>query len=185
MAGWGKKREVMRNYNRLAAAYDVLYAEEQNKKMKTALSHVHIKEGSFMLDLGCGTGLLFEHVKSRAKLLVGLDTSTRILRESKKRARQFPNTAIIRADADFTPFPDETFDIVYAITLLQNMPNPLSTLYETKRVSKRRSIIVVTGLKKGFSQDAFTRLLKRAELKISNMKTNDQLKEYIVVCRKS
>jgi len=184
MAEWGEKREVMRNYDCLATAYDAQYAEEQNEKMKAALSSIHIKEDSFALDLGCGTGLLFEHVGSRVKLLVGLDLSTKILKEAKKREKRFSNATIIRADADFTPFPNETFNVVFAITLLQNMPNPLSTLHETKRVSKRRSIIVVTGLKKEFSQDTFTKMLKMAELKISIMKTNDQLKGYVAICRK-
>lgn len=185
MAERSKKREVMRNYDCLANAYDSQYAEEQNAKIKAALSHIHIEEESFVLDLGCGTGLLFEHVEDLAKLLVGLDISLNILKRSKKRAKRLTNVAIIRADADLTPFPHETFDMVFAITLLQNMPDPLLTLHEMKRVSKHHSIIAVTGLKKEFTQDAFTKLLNEAGLEISIMKTNNQLKGYVAICRKS
>jgi len=185
MTAWKKKREVMRNYDSLAPTYDVQYAEEQNEKMKTALRCVHIKDDSYVLDLGCGTGLLFEHVWNRTKLLVGLDVSTKILKVAKRRAKRFPNVAILRADADLTPFPNETFDAVFAITLLQNMPNPLSTLQETKRISKRHALIAVTGLKKEFTQDAFIRLLKEADLKVSVMKANNHLKGYVAICRKT
>jgi len=184
MTAWKKKREVMRNYDSLAPTYDVQYAEEQNEKMKTALRCVHIKEDRYVLDLGCGTGLLFEHIGKRAKLLVGLDVSTEILKAAKKRAKRFPNVAILRADADLTPFPNEIFDAVFAITLLQNMPNPLSTLQEMRRISKHHAFIAVTGLKKEFTLDAFTRLLNEADLNVSVIKTNNQLKGYVAICRK-
>ncbi|MFQ6081078.1 MAG: class I SAM-dependent methyltransferase [Candidatus Bathyarchaeia archaeon] len=184
MAEWNKKRDVMRNYDRLAPTYDVQYAEEQNEKMKTALRSAHIKDDGYVLDLGCGTGLLFEHVGNRAKLLVGLDVSTKVLKVARKRAKRFPNVVILRADADLTPFPNEIFDAVFAITLLQNMPNPLSTLQEMRRISKHHAFIAITGLKKEFALDAFTRLLNEADLKVSVMKTDNQLKGYVATCRK-
>jgi len=185
MTEWNKKREVMQDYDCSRAIYDAQYIEEQSAKMKTALSGMRLREDSLVLDVGCGTGLLFEHVANRAKLLVGLDFSSRMLEEAKKRTKQFSNVALIRTDADYTPFPNETFDAVFAITLLQNMPNPLSTLHEVKRVSKHQSSIAVTGLKKEFTQEAFKKLLEEAELKISTMKTNDQLKGYVAMCRKA
>ncbi len=185
MAEWKKKRKVMRNYDRLATIYDAQYSEEQNEKMKTALRSLHIKDEDYVLDLGCGTGLLFKHIGNRAKLLVGLDISTKILKEAKSRAKRFPNVAVLRADADLTPFPNEIFDAVFAITLLQNMPNPLLTLQEIRRNSKHHAFIAITGLKKEFTLDSFTRLLHEADLKVSVMKTNNHLKGYVAVCRKT
>lgn len=184
MAEWNKKREVMRNYDHLATVYDAQYAGEQNEKMKTALRSVHIKDDGYVLDLGCGTGLLFEHIGNRAKLLVGLDVSTKILKAAKNRGKRFPNVVILRADADLTPFPNDIFDAVFAITLLQNMPDPLSTLQEMRRISKHHAFIAITGLKKEFTLDAFVRLLNEADLMVSVMKTNNQLKGYVAICRK-
>jgi len=184
MAEWRKKRKVLHHYNSLATVYDEQYCEEQSAKMKAALSSIPLKEDSLVLDVGCGTGILFEHLGNRVKLLVGLDISSRILREAKERAKRFSNVAVLRADADFIPFPSETFDMVFAITLLQNTPNPLLTLHEMKRVSKLRSVIAVTGLKKEFTQESFMKLLNEAKLEVSVMKTNDQLKGYVAVCKK-
>ena len=184
MAEWRKKWEVLHHYNSLATVYDVQYSEEQSAKMKAALSSISLIEDSLVLDVGCGTGILFEHLSNRVKLLVGLDTSSRILGEAKRRAKRFSNVAILRADADSIPFPNETFDMVFAITVLQNTPNPLLTLQEMKRVSKHRSVIAVTGLKKEFTQESFMKLLSKAKLEISVMKTNDQLKGYVAICKK-
>lgn len=184
MKEWNKKREVRRSYDLSATVYDAQYSEEQNAKIKAALSRITLKKSHLVLDLGCGTGLLFEHIGRSVELLVGLDISSKILKEAKKRTQHFPTVALICADADSTPFPNGIFDDVFAITLLQNMPNPVLTLHEMKRVSKRHSIIAVTGLKKEFSLSTFTRLLSKAGLKASVIKTNGQLKGYVAVCRK-
>ncbi len=183
MAEWSKKREVIRNYDLLVTAYDAQYTEEQNYKMETALRSIHVKDDSYVLDLGCGTGLLFEHIGKKAKLLVGLDVSTKSLKRAKRRAKRFPNVNILRADADLTPFPKEIFDVVFAITLLQNMPNPLLTLKEMRRISKHHAFIAVTGLKKDFNLDYFARLLNKTDLKVFVMETNKRLKGHVAVCR--
>jgi len=185
MQGWKNKRKTMRHYDQLAPLYDAQYAEEQKAKIKTALNNTKPEENELVLDLGCGTGFLFQQIAKSAKLLAGIDTSSKILQEARKRAKQLPNTAILRADADYTPFQNQIFDHVFAITLLQNMPNPLKTLQEIKRVSKEKSTMVITGLKKKFSQESFMNLLNKAELKVSTLKTNSQLKEHIAICQKA
>lgn len=180
---WKKKREVIRSYNSSAAVYDSQYAEEQNAKIKAALRHVPLKKTDVVLDLGCGTGILFEHIGRSVKLLVGLDSSSKVLWEAKKHIKQFPKTVLIRADADHTPFRNCVFDRTFAITLLQNMPNPLRTLNEMKRISKPPALIAVTGLKKKFSQKAFVRLLVEAKLN-PLVVLNGELKGYVAVCKR-
>ncbi len=184
MAEWNKKSKVTQHYNSLAPVYDAQYSEEQERKIRTALGRTNLKKHSLVLDAGCGTGLLFKHVGKSTKLLVGLDMAPRILKEAKKRVRQLPTTSVICADADFTPFRDTVFDAAFAITLLQNMPDPLATLCEMKRVTKNNAFLVITGLKKQFSQEAFEKLLERAGLRSSMMESGDELKGYVAVCWK-
>jgi len=183
MQEWNKKNKAMHHYDQLAHVYDTQYSEEQNAKIEAALNNTKLSQNEQVLDVGCGTALLFQHAARLAKIVVGIDVSSRILQEAKKRTRQLPNTAIIRADADYAPFQNQTFDQVFATTLLQNMPNPLETLKEIRRVSKHQSTIVVTGLKKKFTQELFIRLLNKAGLEISTLEKNPQLKDYLAVCK--
>jgi ubiquinone/menaquinone biosynthesis C-methylase UbiE len=183
MAEWTKKRDVMRHYDNSASVYDTQYAEEQNAKMEAALNSTNLNKNSLVLDAGCGTGLLLKHIKS-AKLIVDLDISSKILKKAKKSVKQHPKVAVIRADADSTPFQNNVFDATFAITLLQNMPDPLVTLHEMKRVSKDHATIVITGLKKKFPQEAFVKLLHKAGLNVSTMKMNSQINGTIAICRK-
>ena len=174
----------MHHYNSLAPVYDAQYSEEQDAKIKAALSSTNLKKNSLVLDAGCGTGLLFKHMGKSVKLLVGLDVSPMILKEAKKRVKQLPTLAFVRADIDFAPFQNSVFDATFAITLLQNVPAPSVTLLEMKRVSKNRAFIVATGLKKEFSREAFVKLLQRARLEVSVIESGGELKGYVAVCRK-
>jgi len=182
MREWKEKRGTMRHYDQQAAIYDVQYLGEQNAKIEDALSSTELKPNEVVLDLGCGTGFLFQHINKSIRLLVGLDISSKALREAKKRTKNMSNIVLVRADADNTPFPNHIFDRVFAITLLQNMPNPLKTISEMKRIGKPQSMFVITGLKKKFTQESFFDLLKMAQLKVSTLETDQQLKGHIAVC---
>ena len=175
MQEWNKKRKTMRHYDQQAVIYDVQYLEEQNAKIEDALNSMDFKSNGLILDLGCGTGFLFPHIDKTVRLLVGLDTSQKALQVAKKRTKKSSNTVLIRADADNTPFPDHIFDRIFAMTLLQNMPDPLKTITEMKRVSKPESVFVVSGLKKKFTAKSFVDLLKRARLKVLSLKTDIKL----------
>jgi len=178
------KRRIMRLYNQSAKVYDTQYGEEQDAKIRTALNNLTLKEKTLILDAGCGTGLLFAHVANKIQFLAGIDVSRGLLKEAAKKARNHKNIALIRADADSMPFSDLTFDVVFALTLLQNMPNSRKTLDEIKRVSKHDAGIVLTGLRKAFTQEQFSELLKRASLKVRVLKLDEQMREYVSVCFK-
>jgi len=183
MADWNKKREVMQHYDNIASVYDMQYAEEQGAKIKAVLDEINLQPDNIILDIGCGTGTLFKHIKNSTKLLIGLDISLSLLIKAKTQAKQYRNTNVIRAEADHTPFKNKTFHTIFAITLLQNMPNPAATLREIKRISKDNVTIAVTMLKKGLTKKTFTQLLENAELTICSLKTDNKLKDYTATCK--
>lgn len=181
---WKQKKEVINRYDRTAKTYDMQYSEEQNAKIEAALEDFHIGDKAVILDAGCGTGLLFRQVAKCARLIIGIDTSLSLLKQAKTKAKVYGNAAIVRADVDHAPFTAKTFTHAFAFTLLQNTPDPAATLEEIKRTTKPKATVFITGLRKHFSLEDFTRLLINAQLEITSIKTNDKLKDYVVTCRK-
>jgi ubiquinone/menaquinone biosynthesis C-methylase UbiE len=171
----------MQRYDLTAGMYDARYAEEQVAKYKAALERLKITRNSRILDVGCGTGLLFSHVATKAQTVVGVDISGKLLRHAKERARDFCNVHLVQADADHLPFRDIFFSIVFAFTVLQNLPEPVETFKEVKRTAERDASIVVTGLKKTFSLETFSALLQRAGLQAVSFEDADALKCYVAV----
>lgn len=182
---WRKKRRVIRYYNRLARTYNLVYGQEQELKIIESLKAINLNEKDIVLDAGCGTGLLFSHINGLVETLIGIDISPGILKAAMKLVNNMGGKStitLIRADADFLPFKEGVFDKVFAITLLQNMPNPASTLSEIARVAKANSEIIVTGLKKFFLKEDFLRVLSEAGMNPSIIDAGEGVKCYIAIC---
>jgi ubiquinone/menaquinone biosynthesis C-methylase UbiE len=159
------------------------YAEEQEAKYKTALGDLNAT--GVVLDVGCGTGLLFRHVAAEAEGVVGVDVSRNLLFEARNRAREFRTVHLVQADADHLPFRDSCFSVVFAFTVLQNMPKPAETLVEVRRTANLDASIVVTGLRRVFSSGAFNELLRQAGLRVVSLKDDDSLRCYVATVVKS
>lgn len=183
MSEWDKKRDVMQRYDLTAHIYDMRYAEEQTAKIEAVMESISMEKEGLVLDVGCGTGLLFEYVANKAEAIVGLDISRETLLQAKRRVKKFANVHLILADSDNVPLKEDVFSHVFALTLIQNTPNPSKTLNEIKRVSKENAIIVVTGLKKKFTIKAFKRLLDDAGFGVIAVKS-ESLKSHVAVCTK-
>jgi ubiquinone/menaquinone biosynthesis C-methylase UbiE len=179
MNKWKQKRSVKQRYDTTAEMYDARYTEEQEAKYKAALAGLNV--AGAVLDAGCGTGLLFSHVAAQAEMVVGVDVSRKLLLKAKERTKSFRNAHVVQADADHLPVKSACFAVVFAFTVLQNMPKPAETLTELKRAAKRNGAIVVTGLKKAFSLKAFEALLQQAGLRVVSIKDDAALKCYVAV----
>lgn len=97
-----------------------------------------------ILDNGCGTGRLIEQIGAEYSL-IGLDLSLNMLRYAQRRAPH-----MVQGDSLFLPFPDATFDVVVARSLLHHLPNPEDGVAEIKRVLKRGGHMVVADTNRSF-----------------------------------
>jgi ubiquinone/menaquinone biosynthesis C-methylase UbiE len=182
MASWNKKRELMVKYNETAESYNRLYKDEQTAKITTALKTIAIKNGSTVLDAGCGSGLLFPYLEQKTKFIVGVDLSKQLLFQAKESVAA-SRCYLINADVDHIPLKENLFDYVFSFTLLQNSPKPLISLDELKRVAKSASLFVLTGLKKKFTKQDFMVLLLKAKMKTIRL-LNETTKCHIAICTK-
>ena len=177
-AGWKDKRRVMHRYDLTAEMYEERYAVEQKAKYEAALENVEVS-GCVILDVGCGSGLFFREVAAQSRMVIGVDISRKLLLKAKEQANDLGNVLVLRADADHLPFKSALFDVIFAFTLLQNMPKPSVTLNELMRVSKINSKVVVTGLKKAFPLKIFMDTLEGSGMKILSFVDNEDLKCYV------
>jgi ubiquinone/menaquinone biosynthesis C-methylase UbiE len=166
--------------------YDLRYGDEQKAKIEAALRDVRDKWFGLVLDVGCGTGILFDYMTDRPEMVVGLDLSKNTLLEAKTRMfkKNVTNAYLVQADADNMPFGDGVFNLVSAVTVLQNAPKPGKMLKEIRRVAKDEAVFVLTGLKSIFSKRRFERVLKKTGLKLEKLEEDD-LKCYVAICRNS
>lgn len=86
-----------------------------------------------LLDVGCGGGFLANYLSSKGFDVTGLDAS----QSSLDVARQYDVTQRVRyerGDALALPYPDDSFDAVCAMDLLEHVENPARAIAEAARV---------------------------------------------------
>jgi ubiquinone/menaquinone biosynthesis C-methylase UbiE len=154
-----RKRELKRRYDMTAHFYDQRYGEIQRRKYNVVLANT--PNTGRILDVGCGTGMLLGPLGERARVVVGVDMSVKMLRMAKKRAS---SAFLVLADADHLPFANGSFDVVISVTLLQNMPDPSKTVREVARVLKPNGVAIITSLKRKHSQKQLTSWVSGANL---------------------
>lgn len=155
-----------------------------NKKIKykRALLKVKLSYDSIVLDVGCGSGLLFSYLVSKVQSIIGVDVSIELLRKAKEKNKS--NIYLIQADADNLPLQNNKMDIVFAFTMLQNMPSPLKTIQEIILATKSEGQIIITGLKKFFPLKKFKEILEESGLKIVTIQNGSDLKCYVAINKK-
>lgn len=113
---------VGRLFDELAPVYDGVlrgYSLGQDLRWKDVLlRRLHPRAGERVLDLACGTGLIFERLARMAgeSNVVGLDLNRAMLQEL---VRQRGRGRIVQADAESLPFAARTFNVVTAGYLLK------------------------------------------------------------------
>ncbi len=114
---------------------------------KAAIERCQIREGMWILDAGCGTGLetvrLARLVGSSGNV-IGLDASRNLLAEASRRVQgsQLP-IEYREGDVHKLPFPDNYFDVARAERLFLYLTDPRKALAELVRVTKTDGVVYV------------------------------------------
>lgn len=96
-----------------------------------------VYRGDKVLEIGCGTGHFSAYFKELGAQVTGLDTSPDMLRLAKQRQGDL-KIDFAAGDAYKLPFPDNSFDLVAMITVLEFISDPRRALDEAFRVSRGR-----------------------------------------------
>ncbi len=113
-----------------------------------------IKQGMTVMDLGCGSGaftLFVARAVGEQGKVYAVDIQPAMLKQLKRKLAKPENQGIRnielkQASAYDLPFEDEALDLVYMVTVLQEIPDRGRALREIKRVLKPGGILAVTEL---------------------------------------
>lgn len=88
-----------------------------------------------VLDVGCGDGAYSIAAAERGAVVTGIDTSAEMLDAARRRAdEKRVNVELRVGDATKLPFPDETFEVVLAVTVLCFVADAQLAVREMARV---------------------------------------------------
>ena len=119
---------------------------------KKIITYSKIKEGNKVLEIGSGSGF-FTLPVARALgpegKIAALDIQQEMLDKIIKKLDKEENAGIrnvklVKASAYEIPYPAESFDVVFTVSVLQEIPDPHEALLEARRVLKKGGIMSVS-----------------------------------------
>ena len=127
-----------------AARYDAWFdsawgAHAWAVESTAVIASLGAQPGWRIVDVGCGTGRLFEHLLAGAAQAIGVDRDAGMLDRAAVRA---PG-CLVRADAGRLPLADRSVDAAVAVTVLEFSTHPASVLAEMARVTRPGGRLVV------------------------------------------
>jgi ubiquinone/menaquinone biosynthesis C-methylase UbiE len=119
----------------LAARIEVRAADpRQHRLWREFLARAPQRDGSRVLEVGCGTGVITALIADMpgVAVAVGVDPSRQFVQQARRRL--LPSCRFEVADGRSLPFGDSTFDGVVFATTLCHIPSPEQALAEAHRV---------------------------------------------------
>ena len=104
-----------------------------------------MKETDQLLDVGCGPATISADLARLLPLglVTGVDNADGAVAAAAEAAAQVPNLTIQQANVYDLPFPDGSFDVVFAHQVLQHLVDPVTALRELKRVLRIGGLLAV------------------------------------------
>lgn len=160
---------VQNEYAHLAPQYDRRWSFYVNATVQETMHRLDLNSYERILDLGCGTGTLIQHLLHLAPEMeiVGLDPSAEMLNIARQKLSKSVELRI--GSADSIPFPNETFDLIISTNAFHYFRNPSQAIQEAKRVLKPNGHLVITDWCDDYLTcricDVFLRLFNRAHFR--------------------
>jgi ubiquinone/menaquinone biosynthesis C-methylase UbiE len=134
------------HFNDLAEGWDSLPAPDHApSKAREFVRRVAPAASGWILDVGCGTGILLPHLlefSSPATSILELDYAQAMLRENARKSTA-PRLSRLCADARRLPFPAEVFDLALCFGVLPHFEDLPGTLEELLRVLRPSGTLAV------------------------------------------
>lgn len=155
-------------FDKVAKNYENLQKQVLNPEVyrKQIISYLPSKLNT-ILDLGCGTGELFPYLLKKSKSVLGIDSSSEMIREAKSNFSKNKNIKLIESPLETIPVQKNSADAVIASMVLHHISNPPLVLSEANRVLKENGTLCIVDLKKHdkeFMRDNFSDLWLGFEL---------------------
>ena len=161
------KRDVIAFFDKRAAAWDAEMIRHE-PVIQAILDNAGVGDGARVLDVACGTGVLFPDYLARGASVTGIDISPEMARIAAAKFTGEPRVQVLCGDVEETVFP-ETFDVVMVYNAFPHFPDPARLM---ARRQIRRLPVVAEGKVVGMVSLGDLAQCGRYEMEISRALTD-------------
>lgn len=115
------------------------YFKAKRKFLDSIIEKYHVSAAAKVLDVGCGTGAVLDQMAGKKFTVSGIDMNDTALAYCREKG-----FSVEKGFADKMPYQADTFDVVFALDVLEHLDNPEAAVREVKRVLKNGGLFIVT-----------------------------------------
>lgn len=136
-----KKKDIIEFFNSCAESWDTNLVHN-NEIINIILDHANVCEGSDVLDVACGTGVLFQdYIERNVNSVTGIDISPEMAAIAAKKFSA-GNIKVICGDAEKMKM-DKKFDCIVVYNAFPHFPNPEMLIGNLSSMLKDGGILTV------------------------------------------
>lgn len=113
------------------------------KRFEMALDFLGEDVPGTILDLGCGSGVVFPELGKRCKTVIATDLTMDYARLSRLVQLENLSVGIFQSNALKVPLSNESVDRVISISLLEHVPGVFNAVHEIHRILKNDGIAII------------------------------------------
>lgn len=147
---WKLRAQLPGSKSIVSLRHDEETAQKASLELKSSVREMigDLLTGKDVLELGTGVGRFTQDLATRAKSVISVDITKEMLDRAQCEATNAPNISLLRADGLALPFADESFDVVFEVTLLTHIVDDVNfrqIIDESKRVLRPNGFIFFCG----------------------------------------
>ncbi len=145
-----RARKTRQFFNAIAEDWDALNREILGDfNLPSSVLKKLPKSCKTAVDLGCGTGGVLEELRHKAKEVIGVDGSSRMLELARRRFQEgdgssLPSVSLRIGELDHLPLRDGEADFACINLVLHHLSDPKIVLEEIKRILQKNGTLLVT-----------------------------------------
>ena len=174
-------------FNTIATDWDLLKKEILGSFDLNQAIAQQIEPCATAADLGCGTGELIHYIKEKAPVIIGVDSSARMLAEARKRFVPKNGAPDLRlGELEHLPLRDGEAELAIISMVLHHLSDPVLAIQEAERILKPGGVLIIAELNKhqdetmrkaygdrwlGFHSDEIKTFLQSAGLSLQHVRS--------------
>lgn len=144
-----RRRKTKHFFNTIASEWDLLKHEILGEFDLNAAILQQVDRCSVAVDLGCGTGDLLASLKASAMRVIGVDSSSKMLDEARKRFQNTGGSVELRlGELEHLPIGNEDAEVAVISMVMHHLLNPAAVVAEAYRILRPGGIFIIADFDK-------------------------------------
>ncbi|MHC4539713.1 MAG: ArsR/SmtB family transcription factor, partial [Planctomycetota bacterium] len=144
-----RKKETSRFFDSVAEDWEIMKRTIIGERDLATDILKRIQSCTVVADLGCGTGDLLVHLQKKAKTVIGVDNSPKMLKRAQRYCEDNKMDTDLRiGELEHLPMRNAEADCVIINLVLHHLAVPLDGIREARRVLKKNGQLIVTDFDK-------------------------------------